>query len=123
MYEVAHIGVVVRDTEQSLAFYREVLGCKMVDSHQDERVRLTFLQAGGQIIELIEYLQTPPAERTAGVVDHIAFRVPDMDTAWQRLKEQRVRVLFDAPRTVGSKKILFFAGPDGERLEFVQEMR
>ncbi|HWR40100.1 MAG TPA: VOC family protein [Patescibacteria group bacterium] len=123
MYDIAHIGMVISDTERSREFYQQVLGCETVESYQDERVRLTFLRAGGQIIELIQYMQAPAAERLAGVVDHIAFRVPDMDTAWQRLKEQQVTILFEEPRIVGNKKILFFSGPDKERLEFVQEMR
>ena len=123
MYEVAHIGLVVKNTERSQAFYQDVLGCAFQDSHQDERVRLTFLQAGSQVIELVEYLQPPPGERLAGVVDHIAFRVADMDEALRRLREHQVNLLFDAPRTVGAKKIMFFTGPDGERLEFIQEMR
>ena len=123
MYEVAHIGLVVRNTERSLEFYQRVLGCELTDSYQDERIRLTFLRAGGQIIELIQYLQPEAMERLVGVVDHIAFKVLDMDDAVQRLQEQQAPLLFAVPRVVGTKKIIFFSGPDGERLEFVQEMR
>ncbi|WP_425059695.1 hypothetical protein SCACP_02940 [Sporomusa carbonis] len=122
MYNVAHIGVVVKDATKSSEFYTTVLGCQAVSGHQDDRVCLVFLKAGQQTIELIQYKQDAAGTRGAGVVDHIAFAVPDMEAALAHLQRHNVPLLFDQPKMVGNMKIMFFAGPDGERLEFVQQL-
>jgi len=122
MYEVSHIGLVVKDAAKSSEFYQKVLGCSEVDSYRDNRVTLIFLRAGTATIELVQYMAGEAEPRRAGVVDHIAFKVQNIEAEVARLKEHGVSLIFDAPREMaGGKKIFFFAGPDGERLEFVQE--
>jgi lactoylglutathione lyase len=122
MYEVAHVGLVVKNAECSSDFYCDVLGCKRVDSYRDERIKILMLQAGTQIIELVQYLAGDKLDRQAGVVDHIAFKVEDIEAAVDKLRSAGVKLLFEAPLTMaGGKRIFFFAGPDGERLEFIQE--
>ncbi|WP_378952949.1 VOC family protein [Pelosinus sp. sgz500959] len=124
MYKVAHIGLVVKDADQSSLFYQQVLNCEVVNSYQDERVKLIFLNSGGQIIELVQRLQENATEHgTAGIVDHIAFEVEDVFAEMERLHSLGIMPLSDVPRSIGtSLKNFFFLGPDGERLEFMQGM-
>lgn len=122
MYNIAHIGIVVKDADKSLEFYTTVLGCKRQESYQDERLRLEFITAGQQTIELIQYTQDAVSERGAGIVDHIAFYVNDLEAEIAKLRQQQVELLLDQPKVVGDKKIMFFSGPDGERLELVQKL-
>lgn len=122
MYNIAHIGIVVKDADKSLEFYTTVLGCKRQESYQDERLRLEFITAGQQTIELIQYKQDAVSERGAGIVDHIAFYVNDLEAEIAKLRQQQVELLLDQPKVVGDKKIMFFSGPDGERLELVQKL-
>ncbi|MBP2634347.1 MAG: methylmalonyl-CoA epimerase [Firmicutes bacterium] len=123
MYEVNHIGVVVKNLDKSLDFYTQVLECTMEDSFENDRGKFAFLQAGRQIIELIQYHGDSEPGRGAGHVDHIAFTVADIDAETAKLRRKNVTLLFDEPRiTTSGKKILFFTGPDGERLEFVQKL-
>ena len=91
-------------------------------STQDERVKLILLNSGGQIIELVQHLQESTLDqRSAGVVDHIAFEVEDVFIEMERLHAVGIALLSDKPRSVGrSLKNFFFLGPDGERLEFLQ---
>lgn len=121
MYNVAHVGIVVQDAERSTEFYTGVLGCQVVETYEDERIKLVFLRAGDQIIELVKYYQKE-INREAGIIDHIAFRVEDLEQEIEQLTAKNVEFLYDAPIIVGSKKIIFFIGPDGERLELVEEM-
>ena len=122
VYKVAHIGLVVKDVEQSAEFYCKVLGCTKVDEQVDDRLKIWVLRAGNQLIELLQYLKVDQGERGAGAIDHICFQVDDMDDAVAKLRAAGVKLLFDAPRLFGNgRKIFFFAGPDGERLEFLQE--
>ncbi|HML32721.1 MULTISPECIES: VOC family protein [Sporomusa] len=122
MYNVAHIGVVVKDADKSLEFYTTVLGCTREESYQDERIRLEFIKAGQQTIELIQYKEDAAGERGPGIVDHIAFLVNDLEVELAKLRQQQVRLLLDQPKILGNKKLMFFSGPDGERLEFIQKL-
>ncbi len=121
MYKVAHIGLMVKDANRSSLFYQQVLNCEVVNSYQDERVKLIFLNSGGQIIELVQRLQESAPERAAGIVDHIAFEVEDVFAEMERLHAAGVVTLSDTPAGIGrSLQNFFFLGPDGERLEFLQ---
>ncbi len=123
MYSVDHIGVVVKNVDKSLEFYTNVLECKLEDSFENEHARFALVKAGQQIIELIQYHEDSEKVRGAGIVDHIAFTVTDIEAETAKLRRHHVTLLFDQPRvTASGKKILFFAGPDGERLEFVQKL-
>lgn len=119
MYDVAHIGIVVKDINGSLPFYQEVLRCELRVISQEGNLKFALLKCGNQMIELLQYLDHQE-ERVAGVIDHIALKVHDMEKEVLRLKEKGVKLLFDAPKIVsGGKKIMFFKGPDGESFEFI----
>jgi lactoylglutathione lyase len=125
MYDIAHIGVVVKDAERSKNFYCGVLGCEVIETHTDERLKAVFLRAGNGTLELLQYSEQENTVRGAGVADHIAFRVSDIESTIEVLKENGIVLLFSEPRVVmgGTKKIMFFLGPDGERLELVQDLK
>ncbi len=122
MFEFTHVGIVVSNTDRSLAFYCNILDCTLMSSYQDERIKLTCLSSGSRTIELIEYA-TPENRTNPGTFDHLAFTVNDIDQAILRLKKAGVTFLFDVPRIVNQKKLCFFLGPDGERLELIQEIQ
>ena len=122
MYEVAHVGVVVKDAQLSSKFYCDILGCKMYETVESAELKLIMLKAGSQTIELVQYLSDKECSRGAGVVDHIAFIVPDMDLALKQLVQHNVPLLQDKPKVLPDKKIMFFSGPDGERLEFIEKI-
>lgn len=123
MYKLGHIGVVVKDADQSSLFYQKVLGCEPVNSYQDDRVKLIFLNSAGQIIELVQFVQSDPMpERPAGRVDHICFQVDDVHAEMAKMRSLGVEPLTDKPRMLNNGMQNFFIlGPDGERLEFMQE--
>ncbi|MDD4601887.1 hypothetical protein SDC9_06016 [bioreactor metagenome] len=121
MYEVAHVGVVVKDIDASGKFYSQVLDCEIDERIETNEMTLLMLKSGNQTLELIRYKNnnSNPISRGAGVIDHIAFFVPDMDAAVERLLKFNVSLL-DKPKKLPDKIILFFGGPDNERLEFIQ---
>ncbi|MGB9791287.1 MAG: VOC family protein [Thermacetogeniaceae bacterium] len=124
MGEVDHVGIVVSDAERSASFYVETLGYEVVEKNEDARLKAVYLKKGDQVVELLEYLGSEKQQRRAGVIDHLAYRVDDLERVVSELREKGVEPLFDSPRLVfgGRKKIIFFVGPDGERLELVQEL-
>lgn len=119
MYEIAHIAIVVQDIEKSKEFYVKVLKCEVIGRNENERLKFLYLKCGNNTIELLQYL-SEDSKRGRGNIDHIAFNVINLDMEIKRLKELDVSFVFDKPREVNEKKIIFFTGPDGERIEFME---
>lgn len=124
MGEVDHVGIVVKDSESSSSFYVDVLGYEVVEKLEDERLKAVYLRRGKQVLELLEYLGSEKEKRRAGAIDHIAYSVEDLEKAVTEMREKGVAFLQESPRLVfgGRKMVIFFAGPDGERMELVQDM-
>jgi len=122
LYELAHLGIVVKDCELSIDFYCEVLGCTIKERMINDKLKIVNLQHGALTIELLEYLAPSTTSRTAGIYDHLAFAVPDVQLAIDGLRKKGVEFESDVPRLAfNGKKIIFFTGPDGERIELVEE--
>jgi lactoylglutathione lyase len=119
MLKMAHVGVVVKDLDESVSFYTRVLECEKSGSHEDERLKIVYLRAGDSTIELLKYKQGDN-DRGNGIVDHLAFYVISMEKALKKVEEYGSKMLFDSPRDMGYQKIMFFLGPDGERIEFIE---
>ncbi len=109
----------MRDLARSIAFYRDAFG--LVD---DGRITLgsehiAFMRAGSGWVELIA---DAGAARSTGVVDHLALRVDDLRAAMAGLRVMGVTLLDEAPLEVAElgARILFCAGPDGERIELIE---
>jgi lactoylglutathione lyase len=123
VHKLEHIGVMVKDMDTSIRFYTEILGMKLIERVKlNEEVELSFLGFPGSDdvqIELINRGHEGMSDE--GLVHHIAFTVSDIEAELERIKNLNVRLLDETPRTIlDGRKIAFFFGPDGERLEFFQ---
>jgi catechol 2,3-dioxygenase-like lactoylglutathione lyase family enzyme len=123
-----HIGIPVTDLERSQSFYAR-LGFQ-------EAMSAGFLEAGepGQCVMmersgvLVELYQLPAGAlagiraRNDGHVDHVAFSVSDIRTAFQELKGLGFETIEPEPVFLHfwEHGCWYFAirGPDGEKLEF-----
>lgn len=121
MLRMGHIAIVVKDTERSKKFYSEVLNAKVIGTNENDRLKFLYLEIDGQTIELLQYHNSEEGIRPRGAIDHIAFFVDDIENEIKRLKKLNVTLLFDSPKEVNSMRIMFFEGPDGERIEFMEE--
>lgn len=115
---IEHIGIQTKDAEKSAEFYCKNLGFEICGDHLNERVKIIFLKAENGVIELVQNLKQPQ-ERVDGVVDHIAFRVHDIEREVEKLKAAGVELISEKPMDFKQDKVFFFRGPNGERLEFV----
>ena len=82
----------------------------------EERVRIAFIQTGESKVELLEPMgdDSPIArflDKRGEGIHHVAFSVPDIVTALERLKAQGLRVLDDAPRERGGNRAIIFVHP------------
>lgn len=123
IHKMEHIGIIARDMEASIHFYTEILGLQLVNRvHLNESVELAFLSFPGQEDVQVELIGRDPSDiATEGLVNHLAFTVTDIEGVISRLKQAGIEVSEQWPETIlDGKKIAFFTGPSGEKLELFQ---
>ncbi|MBA1334596.1 MAG: Methylmalonyl-CoA epimerase [Firmicutes bacterium] len=113
--KVDHVGVAVNNLEEALKFYTEMLGLTLegVEVVEDQKVKVAFLPVGDTEIELLE--STDPEgpiakyiEKKGEGIQHIAFRVDDIEKALEEMKRKGVRLIDEKPRYgAGGAKIAF----------------
>lgn len=120
-----HVGVRVSSLEDSIEFYQEVIGLKLlyILGGTDEELRLAFLvfpEHESVQLELI-WVKNDPGLPSEGVVHHIAYTVTDIEAEYVRISELGLSGLDPVIRTLpNGNRLFFFNGPDGERIEFFE---
>jgi methylmalonyl-CoA/ethylmalonyl-CoA epimerase len=115
---IGQIGTTVRDAEKAAAFYRDVLGIKLLF----QMPGMAFLDCGG--VRLMLSVSEKPAETYSSV---LYFRVPDIGAAWATLRERGVETERE-PHLVARMPdhelwMAFFRDPDGNLLALMSEVR
>ena len=139
---VHHAAVNVRNWDESVAFYRDVLGLSFLlegeatgegieaNTHlEGVRLRFAMFAAGDNRFELIQYLSPEGRPNDRGVNDtgqtHIAFVVEDIDEAFKDLTAKGVKfnatpIHIDSGPLAGCA-FAYFPDPNGVLLEIFQE--
>lgn len=110
-----HIGIAVEKIDDSLAVWEGILGLVLAGTEgvAEQKVRTAFLPVGDTEVELLE--STDPegpigkfiAAKGQGI-QHLAFRVENIDEALAELKEKGVRLIDEKPRYgAGGARIAF----------------
>lgn len=119
---IAHIGVLVADTDRALAFYRDVLGLRVDLARPDLGYPGAWLALGAQQIHLLELPNPDPAEGRpthAGRDRHGALHVDDLAELKDRL--ERAGIAYTTSRS--GRRALFCRDPDGNGWEFTEARR
>ncbi len=113
--KVDHIGIAVKNLDETLKFYTDVLGLEVQGSEvvEEQKVKVVFLPVGDSEIELLE--STDPEgpiarfiEKNGEGVQHIAFKVDDIEEAIEYMKSKGMRMIDEQPRYgAGGAKIAF----------------
>ncbi len=119
MHKFAHLGINAKDMEESIKFYTNILKCKILEDVSHPGMRLVFLDAGGTVVELV--YRDGNCVLPDGPVNHMAFDVEILDKEIEFLKESGISLLGE-PITVGKSRIVFFRGPNGEKIEFSEQV-
>ena len=115
VHKVDHIGVAVSNLEEALKIYTDVLGLKLHGTEvvEEQKVRVAFMPVGDTEIELLESTDAegPIAkfiEKRGEGIQHIAFRVDDIEEALEQMRQQGVRLIDEKPRYgAGGARIAF----------------
>jgi len=115
VHKVDHIGVAVSNLEEALKIYTDVLGLKLHGTEvvEEQKVRVAFMPVGDTEIELLE--STDPEgpiakfiEKRGEGIQHIAFRVDDIEEALEQMRRKGVRLIDEKPRYgAGGARIAF----------------
>lgn len=110
-----HVGIAVKNLDETLKFYTDVLGLDLADTEvvEEQKVRVAFLPIGDTEVELLESTADdgPIAkyiERNGEGVQHLAFLVEDIEEAIKHMQDKGMRMIDEMPRYgAGGAKIAF----------------
>jgi catechol 2,3-dioxygenase-like lactoylglutathione lyase family enzyme len=144
MTRLRHVGIVVRDLERSLAFYRDLLGLSVVRAMDEKgpfldailgmngaKVRTVKLASSADAaqVELLAFeAPTPEIGAAPSLVrvgpTHIAVTVDGLDGLYRRMRAAGVGFTTE-PRVSadGGAKVTFCRDPDGTALELVEVLK
>jgi methylmalonyl-CoA/ethylmalonyl-CoA epimerase len=102
---IEHIGIAVKDLEESIAYYENVLGlkCYAIEEVADQKVRTAFFMIGQTKIELLE--STSPEgpigkfiEKKGEGIHHLAFAVENLEEALEETETKGIQLIDKQPR-------------------------
>jgi methylmalonyl-CoA/ethylmalonyl-CoA epimerase len=113
--KIDHLGIAVKSIDEGKTFWTDVLGLDFEGSETvaEQKVTTAFLPVGESEVELLE--STAPdgpiakyLEKKGEGIQHVAFRVEDIEGALEELKEKGIRLIDEKPRKgAGGAKIAF----------------
>ena len=113
--KIDHLGIAVHSIEEAKKLFQDTLGLKFEGSETvaEQKVTTAFFPAGDSGVELLE--STAPdgpiakyLEKRGEGIQHIAFRVENIEEALAELKEKGIRLIDEKPRLgAGGAKIAF----------------
>ncbi len=113
--KIDHLGIAVNSIEDGKNFWSDIMGLEFEGSETvtEQKVTTAFFPVGESEVELLE--STAPdgpvakyIEKRGQGIQHVAFRVENIDEALAELKEKGVKLIDQQPRIgAGGAKIAF----------------
>ena len=121
-----HTMIRVTDLDNSLKFYCDVLGMKLLRRHDFEEGKFTLAFVGfgdeddSTVLELTHNWDVKDYEHGTGY-GHIAISVDDVYDACAKIRELGGNVVRDAGPMKGTTRVLAFVeDPDGYKIELIE---
>ncbi|HUH18752.1 methylmalonyl-CoA epimerase [Albibacterium sp.] len=132
MEKIEHIGIAVKDLDQAIKNYEQLLQspCYKTETVESEYVKTAFFKVGESKIELLQALNNEGPihqfiEKRGEGMHHIAYEVEDIKKEMARLKETGSRLLNEEPKKGADDKWVCFIHPkdnNGVLTELVQSI-
>lgn len=130
-YKLDHIGIAVKNLEESLKFYQNALGLKLegIEIVKDQKVKTAFLPLGDTHIELLEATEADSPvgkfiEKRGEGIHHIAIQVENIEDHLEKLDDKEIRLIDREPKIGAHNKKVAFIHPkstSGVLLELCEE--
>ncbi len=125
------VGVVVADMEQSLGFYRDLMGLPVVAEVNTSLIgkgRMVQLRHGASLIKLVEMEEAPAGRSETGIATTFGYRyitllVTDIEAVVAKIEQGEVPITLPVTELGNGAVIVMVEDPDGNIVEFVQEAR
>ena len=133
MNKIEHIGIAVKDIEQSNQLFAKLFGEAhyKIEEVESEGVKTSFFQCGPNKIELLEATTETSAiakviEKKGEGIHHIAFAVEDIESEIKRLTAEGFEMIHKTPKKGADGKLIAFLHPkatNGVLIELCQDIR
>lgn len=123
---IDHVGIAVADLDAAIAWYHDTLGMILVheEVNEEQGIREAMLAvrsapAGTAQIQLMAPIDESSTiakflDKRGPGIQQMAVRVSDLDALVEQLREQGVRLIYDAPRRgTANSRINFIHPKDG----------
>jgi catechol 2,3-dioxygenase-like lactoylglutathione lyase family enzyme len=91
--DIEHIGLTVQSLDAAKRTLRDLLGfpIKMEKDLPQFGCNVAFFQAGGSVLEVIEWYDKSVLNGQTGLIDHLAIKVEDIGKVVRQMKTEGVR--------------------------------
>jgi methylmalonyl-CoA/ethylmalonyl-CoA epimerase len=135
---VDHVGIAVPDLDAAIKWYHDHLGMIVIheEVNEDQGVREAMLSVRGAPVGSTQVQLMAPLDETSTIakfldkrgpgLQQLAYRTSDLDVLSERLREQGVRLLYEAPRRGTANSRINFIHPKdagGVLVELVEPAR
>ena len=113
--KIDHLGIAVNSIDEGKKFWSDILGLAFegTETVEEQKVTTAFFPVSESEVELLE--STSPdgpvakyIEKRGAGIQHVAFRVDDIEAALAELKEKGVQLIDQEPRMgAGGARIAF----------------
>ena len=113
-YKLKLSTIIAKDIDESIAFYKDVLGFEMVEKFYNEGGGLVLMQSpDGAAVELIDSKNFETGFWSIGV------EVEDFDAAIEELKAKDCKFIYE-PQTLPLGKLAMIEDPNGVKVAVLQ---
>jgi predicted enzyme related to lactoylglutathione lyase len=118
-FEFDHVHLNSADVNAAAEFYMKTFGGTKFGEAEVAGTNMVILDFGGTHMILNDKAPMAPPAGTS--MDHIGFRVPDLDAAAAELKKRGAEFMLEPVELGEGVKIAFVIGPDNVMIELSQE--
>ena len=116
--KIDHLGIAVRDLDESIEYYEKSLGlsCHGREEVDSQKVKTAFFEVGEVHLELLEPTSedSPIAkflEKNGEGIHHIAFHTDDIEGQLKQASGSGVRLIHEVPFEGAADKLVAFLHP------------
>jgi lactoylglutathione lyase len=122
--DAIEIGVVVRDADRSLEFYRDVLGLPYLGDLDFGVAHMWRFQAGTSVVKLLRFHEEPTATNPPGEVNAAGYRymslfVSNIEELVAEVAQFGAQVAIPVTEFQPGSRFAFVEDPEGNRIELL----